>query len=79
MAFSLRNVFLVGWVTLGLLAVRGDAAEVIVRNRAIRPEPANGHWIDTWASMPQLTEPANLPPAPFVCFKSPNRILEINT
>ncbi|EKG17058.1 Lipase GDSL [Macrophomina phaseolina MS6] len=24
-----------------------------------------GHWIAAWTSMPQLTEPANLPPAPF--------------
>jgi hypothetical protein len=32
----------------------------------IRPYPSNGHWVDAWASMPQLTEPANLPPAPFV-------------
>lgn len=24
------------------------------------------HWVDIWASMPQLTEPANLPPTPFV-------------
>lgn len=24
------------------------------------------HWVDTWTSMPQLTEPANLPPAPYV-------------
>jgi lysophospholipase L1-like esterase len=23
------------------------------------------HWVDSWASMPQLTEPGNLPPAPF--------------
>ncbi|KZV73783.1 extracellular GDSL-like lipase/acylhydrolase [Peniophora sp. CONT] len=29
------------------------------------PEPTNGHWVDTWASMPQLTESSNLPPAPF--------------
>lgn len=34
--------------------------------KAIRPNPSNGHWVDAWASMPQLTEPANLPPAPFV-------------
>ncbi|WP_405009069.1 SGNH/GDSL hydrolase family protein [Kitasatospora sp. NBC_01539] len=26
---------------------------------------APGHWLDTWASMPQLTEPGNMPPAPF--------------
>jgi lysophospholipase L1-like esterase len=25
---------------------------------------ANGHWVGTWACGPQLTEPANLPPAP---------------
>ncbi|GME43191.1 Lipase GDSL [Neofusicoccum parvum] len=24
-----------------------------------------GHWLAAWASMPQLTEPANLPPPPF--------------
>ncbi|KAK6067038.1 extracellular gdsl-like lipase [Seiridium cupressi] len=24
-----------------------------------------GNWVDIWASMPQLTEPANLPPEPF--------------
>jgi hypothetical protein len=34
--------------------------------KGIRPNPSNGHWVDAWASMPQLTEPANLPPAPFV-------------
>ncbi|KAF1927467.1 SGNH hydrolase [Didymella exigua CBS 183.55] len=32
---------------------------------SIRPNPPKGHWVDAWASMPQLTEPANLPPAPF--------------
>jgi hypothetical protein len=36
----------------------------------IRPNPSNGHWVDAWASMPQLTEPANLPPSPFVCSMS---------
>lgn len=23
------------------------------------------HWVNTWSAMPQLTEPANMPPAPF--------------
>ncbi|MEW2619083.1 SGNH/GDSL hydrolase family protein [Streptomyces sp. NPDC048106] len=27
--------------------------------------PAAGHWVNTWTSMPQLTEPGNMPPAPF--------------
>ncbi|KAH6625719.1 SGNH hydrolase-type esterase domain-containing protein [Boeremia exigua] len=34
-------------------------------DKAIRPNPPNGHWVDAWACMPQNTEPANLPPAPF--------------
>ncbi|KZV92466.1 SGNH hydrolase [Exidia glandulosa HHB12029] len=33
--------------------------------RAARPSIPGGHWVDTWVSMPQLTEPANLPNAPF--------------
>ncbi|OAL48161.1 SGNH hydrolase [Pyrenochaeta sp. DS3sAY3a] len=50
----------------GVVSVRGDAIESRnIDKRAIRPNPSNGHWIDAWASMPQLTEPANLPPAPF--------------
>ncbi|MEV6537512.1 SGNH/GDSL hydrolase family protein [Streptomyces sp. NPDC051665] len=27
--------------------------------------PPAAHWVNTWTAMPQLTEPANLPPAPF--------------
>ncbi|MFD7921336.1 SGNH/GDSL hydrolase family protein [Streptomyces sp. NPDC059740] len=27
--------------------------------------PPGTHWVGTWTAMPQLTEPANLPPAPF--------------
>ncbi|KLU85259.1 lipolytic enzyme [Magnaporthiopsis poae ATCC 64411] len=26
---------------------------------------SNGRWVDIWGCMPQLTEPANLPPAPY--------------
>ncbi|KAK1217201.1 hypothetical protein PQX77_020154 [Marasmius sp. AFHP31] len=37
---------------------------------AITPDPPQGRWVDTWASMPQLTEinPDNRPPAPFTRF-----------
>ena len=42
---------------------------------ALIPTRAQGvlaiHWVDTWTAMPQLTEPANLPPPPFVR-KSPS-------
>ncbi|KAI0340064.1 SGNH hydrolase [Trametopsis cervina] len=31
----------------------------------IWPSFLGGHWVDTWTSMPQLTEAANLPPPPF--------------
>ena len=36
------------------------------------PPAAAGHWVHTWTSMPQLTEPGNLPPAPFT---QPDRVL----
>jgi lysophospholipase L1-like esterase len=29
------------------------------------PVEKDGHWVGTWVSMPQLTEPGNMPPAPF--------------
>nr|WP_234375459.1 SGNH/GDSL hydrolase family protein [Streptomyces sp. CB01373] len=33
---------------------------------ADRPQAATArHWVNTWTAMPQLTEPGNLPPAPF--------------
>lgn len=35
--------------------------------------PAPSHWVATWTSMPQLTEPGNLPPAPFT---GPDRVLD---
>ncbi|GHI09605.1 SGNH hydrolase [Streptomyces cellostaticus] len=38
--------------------------------RATAPTEAGRHWVDTWTGMPQLTEPANLPPAPFTGEKS---------
>ncbi|KAG4434819.1 hypothetical protein IFR05_009690 [Cadophora sp. M221] len=34
-------------------------------NGSIHKRHDSKHWVDTWVSMPQLTEPANLPPAPF--------------
>jgi lysophospholipase L1-like esterase len=32
---------------------------------SMSPNPANGHWVDTWTAMPQLTEFENLPQPPF--------------
>ncbi|MFF3311504.1 SGNH/GDSL hydrolase family protein [Streptomyces sp. NPDC002952] len=33
--------------------------------RSVSATTSGGHWVDAWASMPQLTEPGNMPPAPF--------------
>ncbi|KAH9866584.1 hypothetical protein J1614_008275 [Plenodomus biglobosus] len=60
MIFSRLAVLLVGVV----VSVQGDAIQNVAA-KTIRPNPSNGHWVDAWATMPQLTEPANLPPAPF--------------
>ncbi|KAF2477354.1 SGNH hydrolase [Lindgomyces ingoldianus] len=63
MASSTLFSFLIRFVAFLLLskAVIGEVSS----KKAARPNPPNGRWIDAWASMPQLTEPANLPPAPF--------------
>ncbi|MEW2180480.1 SGNH/GDSL hydrolase family protein [Streptomyces sp. NPDC005406] len=34
-------------------------------DRAPTPTERNAHWVAAWTSMPQLTEPSNMPPAPF--------------
>lgn len=31
-----------------------------------RRQDQKSHWVDIWGTMPQLVEPANLPPVPFV-------------
>ena len=44
------------------------AVSVGKSNASIHRRHDSKHWVDTWVSMPQLTEPANLPPPPFVSF-----------
>ena len=59
--FALLGAFLV-WLVAATPAVQAVAR---VTGLSSRPQPVKVHWIDTWAATPQLTEPANLPPAPF--------------
>ena len=47
---------------LGLGGAAAVAVSTAVQGR--RPRPGRD-WLHTWVSMPQLTEPHNLPPAPF--------------
>ncbi|WP_248964233.1 SGNH/GDSL hydrolase family protein [Sphaerisporangium perillae] len=44
---------------LGAMGAQGSPA-----GAKVAPQ-MNGHWVGTWVSMPQLTEPNNMPPAPF--------------
>lgn len=49
---------------LALLALATPAASVPSFQK--RQNESDYHWVPTWTSMPQLVEPDNLPPAPFV-------------
>ena len=47
-----------------VLGIGGAALPAALLGREPRP-PAPRRWVHTWTAMPQLTEPGNLPPAPF--------------
>jgi lysophospholipase L1-like esterase len=53
----------VGALAAGALAITGTVAVVSHDQPAVGGSPAR--WVHTWVSMPQLTEPGNMPPAPF--------------
>ena len=57
-----------GRVVLGLVTMLVAALVVAVQgigNQAVGSPVAAGNWVNTWTSMPQLTEPGNMPPPPF--------------
>jgi lysophospholipase L1-like esterase len=45
-------------------AAGAPAAPGVSASGEITPK-RHGHWVNTWTAMPQLTEPGNMPPAPF--------------
>jgi lysophospholipase L1-like esterase len=50
----------------GLVVASFTGAEGAPRTVAGPAAPViGGHWVDSWVSMPQLTEPGNMPPPPF--------------
>lgn len=57
-------------ITTGITA----AAAVVMTVQGI--DAPGRHWVNTWTSMPQLTEPGNLPPAPFT---EPDRVMADST
>ena len=70
------------WVgTFACVAMVAVAPAVVVTLHSSGTQGAAGgspgaHWVNTWTSMPQLTEPGNLPPAPFT---QPDRVLADTT
>ncbi|KAF9555079.1 SGNH hydrolase [Agrocybe pediades] len=62
-AFRFGTIVLAALVSL--LAIANDVHAVGPPAPPKPPQVPPGRWVDTWVSMPQLTEPANLPPPPF--------------
>src|SRR5215469_8221403 len=60
-------VILTAVVTAGITSavVRPGASPVLKVSGAANAQAEAGHWVGTWAAAPQLTEPSNMPPAPF--------------
>ncbi|HET6504258.1 MAG TPA: SGNH/GDSL hydrolase family protein [Amycolatopsis sp.] len=53
-------------VGIGIIAAVGCALTAAGAPPGTQGHPEQtGGWVDSWASMPQLTEPANMPPPPF--------------
>jgi len=67
-----------GVIAAGVLTAAALAASPLIRNSAGDPATPSmaSHWVDTWVSMQQLTEPGNMPPAPFT---QDNRVLANST
>ncbi len=58
---AILSAVLVGVLTTGVAVVSHSVGAA-----SATPPVAQGHWANTWVSMPQLTEPHNMPPPPFV-------------
>ncbi|WP_433474902.1 SGNH/GDSL hydrolase family protein [Spirillospora sp. CA-142024] len=65
-ARSAAVLVLVAALVAASFSVAATGAEGAPRTAGGRAAPKiGGHWIGSWASMPQLTEPGNMPPPPF--------------
>ncbi len=73
-----RRASVVGVVVMVLtvLTVLSGLFAVVDRPDTEPAAGGRGHWVHTWVSMPQLTEPHNLPPAPFT---GPDGVLHDST
>jgi lysophospholipase L1-like esterase len=70
---SIVSLVVMGALTAAVVPTSTPVTAVGAAGSLSAPDPAgaamspatNAHWVNTWASMPQLTEPGNMPPAPF--------------
>jgi lysophospholipase L1-like esterase len=63
---SFAHLLAVGALALSLVTTQAvtGAAERHTGNSTVTA-PGRAAWVNTWTAMPQLTEPGNMPPAPF--------------
>jgi lysophospholipase L1-like esterase len=59
---SVLALVAVGMLTAALVAGASVVTALATGDRSVAGGPG---WVDSWVSMPQLTEPGNMPPAPF--------------
>jgi len=74
MAAAVSSILVTGLFTAGVVGAAGQAgnhgpgnvsAAALTRGESSSDPTAFGHWVGVWAAAPQLTEPSNMPPAPF--------------
>lgn len=58
-----KLLFLIAAVWLAVLKVTNAAA---IEVESLEKRQDGNKWVSSWTSMPQLVEPNNLPPQPFV-------------
>jgi lysophospholipase L1-like esterase len=63
-------------VLVAVLAVAAIGPSIIAADTRPPAGESAGGWVASWAAMPQLTEPGNMPPAPFT---QPGRVLDDTT
>ncbi|MET9589489.1 SGNH/GDSL hydrolase family protein [Streptomyces sp. NPDC006516] len=62
---SILSLFAAAALTAAVVSPALGAGEGHGPGSSPAPDERNARWVSTWTSMPQLTEPGNMPPAPF--------------
>ncbi|MFE5240171.1 MULTISPECIES: SGNH/GDSL hydrolase family protein [unclassified Streptomyces] len=62
---SILSLFAAAVLTAAVVSPALGAGDGKGPGSSAAPDERNARWVSTWTSMPQLTEPGNMPPAPF--------------